>query len=298
MNQSKSKLENLKVRSKVIAAIRLFFEIKNFLEVETPILVKAPLPEKYIDAMKCSERYLVTSPEVYMKRLISNTTPRIFQISKCFRSGETGKLHNEEFSMLEWYQKDTNYFELLEVFQNLLSFVAAKIGFKDNFIYQGQKIDLSSIKKISVDAAFLKFANKKLESKPDDFDFDRLLVEKIEPELGKTNPTALYDYPATFCPMSKQKKDDYNRAERLEIYLCGIELANGCTEKTDYENQVKSLNEEQKRRKEMGKDDYPWPKEFLESFRKIPKCAGMALGIDRLVMLFTNSTDIKEVIAF
>ncbi len=293
-----SKTENLKCRADIINAIRSFFKSKNFLEVETPLLVDAPLPEKFIDAVKSGNQYLVTSPEVYMKQLISEKTPRIFQISKCFRVGEIGKLHSTEFSMLEWYRTDADYFDLIDDVQNLLKFVSEKIGFKDGFIYKNEKIKFDLFEKISVDKAFLKFADKKLETVPHDFEFDSLLVEKIESKLGRGNPTVLYDYPSNFCPMSKPKENNPDRAERLEIYVAGIELANGCTEKTNYEKQVKSLQEEQEARKELGKETYLWPEKFLESLKKMPECAGMALGIDRLVMLFTNATDIKDVIAF
>ena len=293
-----SKTENLKCRADIISAVRSFFKSENFLEVETPLLVDAPLPERFIDAVKSENQYLVTSPEVYMKRIISKECPKIFQISKCFRAGENGKLHSTEFSMLEWYRTDADYFDLIDDVQNLFKFVAEKIGFKDSFIYKDEKIDFDLFEKISVDEAFLKFAVKKLEVEPDDFEFDSLLVEKIEPKLGRGKPTVLYDYPSVFCPMSKPKKDNPDRAERLEIYVAGIELANGCTERTNYESQIKSLREEREARKKMGKEAYPWPVDFLESFKKMPECAGMALGIDRLVMLFTNATDIKDVIAF
>ncbi len=293
-----SKTENLKCRADIISAVRSFFKSENFLEVETPLLVDAPLPEKFIDAVKSGNQYLVTSPEVYMKRLISKKAPRIFQISKCFRAGEVGKLHNQEFSMLEWYRTDADYFDLIADAQNLFKFVAEKIGFKDSFIYRNEKINFDLFKKISVDEAFLKFADKKLDAEPDDFEFDSLLVEKIEPKLGSGKPTVLYDYPSVFCPMSKPKENNPDRAERLEIYVAGIELANGCTERTNYENQIKSLRDECEARKKMDKEVYPWPEDFLEAFKKMPECAGMALGIDRLVMLFTNATDIKDVIAF
>ena len=293
-----SKTENLKCRADIISAVRSFFKSKNFLEVETPLLVDAPLPEKFIDAVKSGNQYLVTSPEVYMKRLISKKTPRIFQISKCFRAGEIGKLHSTEFSMLEWYRTDADYFDLVTDAQTLFKFVAEKIGFKNSFIYRNEKINLDLFKKISVDEAFLKFADKKLEVEPDDFEFDSLLVEKVEPKLGHSYPTVLYDYPSVFCPMSKPKKNNPDRAERLEIYVAGIELANGCTERTNYENQIKSILAESEARKKMDKEVYPWPEDFLEDFREMPDCAGMALGIDRLVMLFTNAIDIKDVIAF
>jgi len=286
---------NLRRRVEIINAVRLFFEKEGFLEVETPQLVDAPIPERFIDAVKCGDQYFVPSPEVYMKRLISGKNPRIFQISKCFRAGETGKFHNEEFTMLEWYRTGADYFDLIDDALKLLKFVSEKIGFKDELVYKGDKINFN-FEEISVDDAFLKFAGKKLELQPDSFEFDKILVEKIEPKLGVESPTVLYDYPSAFCPMSKPKKENPSRAERLEIYVAGIELANGCTEETDYDEQVRKLKEEQKARKEMGKEVYPWPEEFLESIKKMPDCSGMALGIDRLAMLLCDANHIKEVI--
>ena len=292
------KTKNLKLRAEIITAARSFFCSEKFLEVDTPLLVDAPIAEKFIDAIRCGNQYLVTSPEVYMKQLVSEGCPRIFQISKCFRAGETGRLHRQEFSMLEWYRTDADYFDLVKDVQGLLIYITEKLGREKTIVYNGAELDLNSINKISVDDAFLEFADKKLEAEPDDFEFDSLLVEKIEPKLGFGCPAVLYDYPSVFCPMTKPKKNNPERAERLEIYAAGIELANGCTEKTNYEEQVKSLKKERVLRGEMGKDSYPWPKKFLKNFKNMPECAGMALGIDRLVMLFANAEDIKDVTTF
>ena len=286
---SKQKIHILKKRAEIISAIRSFFENQNFIEVETPLKTPAPLPEQNIDALKCGEFYLATSPEPYMKQLLAYGLNKIFQITKCFRNGETGDRHNVEFSMLEWYREDADYLSLIDDVKNLLDFICDKVDCS--------KIS-SDFEIISLDDAWKKFTGKPLDDVPDGFEFDKTMIEKIEPGLNSNMLTVITDFPACFSPMCKQKNDNPYRAERLEIYFNGIELGNGCTEQIDKEIQIKRLRDEQLAREQMGKDVYPWPSQFVDSLDYMPPSAGMALGIDRLIMILCGVDNIGDVIGF
>ncbi len=286
---SKQKIYTLKKRAKIISAIRSFFESENFIEVETPIRTPAPLPEQNIDALKCGEFYLATSPEPYMKQLIADGCEKIFQITKCFRNGEIGDKHNIEFTMLEWYRKDADYLKLIDDAKNLLNFICDKANCDKKF---------SDWEIIPLDDAWKKFAGTDLDDVPDGFEFDKTMVEKIEPDLPVNKPVVISDFPAVFSPMCKKKNDNPFRAERLEIYINGVELANGCTEQIDKKLQIKRLRDEQLERKKMGKDVYPWPEKFVGSLNNMPPSAGMALGIDRLIMILCNADKIEDVLTF
>ena len=285
----KQKIDILNTRAKIISAVRSFFESEHFVEVETPIRTPAPLPEQNIDALKCGNLYLATSPEPYMKRLIAGGMDKIFQITKCFRSGEKGKKHNVEFTMLEWYRKDAGYLKLIDDAKNLLDFVCGKINHDKIF---------SEWEIVSLDDAWENITGEKLDDNPNGFEFDKTMVEKIEPELNKNHPVVITDFPAIFSPMCKQKNDNPFRAERLEIYFNGFELANGCSEQIDKKIQIKRLRDEQTERRKMKKDVYPWPGEFVDSLDSMPPSAGMALGIDRLVMCLCGADNIEDVLTF
>ncbi len=286
---SQKKIDVLKSRAKIISAVRSFFESENFIEVETPLKTNAPLPEQNIDAVKCGDFFLATSPEPYMKRLVAGGFDKIFQITKCFREGEKGKKHNVEFTMLEWYRKNADYFNLIDDAKELLNYVCDKI--KADRIFSNWEI-------VSLDDIWKNITGRKLDNVPDAFDFDRTMVEKIEPQLIKKHPIVITDFPAAFSPMCKPKNDNPYRAERLEIYFKNIELGNGCTEQIDKKIQIKRLGDEQNERKKMGKDVYPWPAEFVDSLDYMPPAAGMAIGIDRLVMILCGIKNIEDVITF
>ena len=286
---SKQKIDLLKKRAKIISAIRSFFESKKFVEVETPIRTPAPLPEQNIDALKCGNFYLATSPEPYMKRLLAGGFDKIFQITKCFRNAEIGDKHNIEFTMLEWYRRDAGYLKLIDDVKNLLNFICDKANCNKIF---------SDCEIISLDDAWKEFTGTALDDIPDGFEFDKTMVEIIEPNLPENKPVVITDFPAVFSPMCKQKSDKPFRAERLEIYINGIELANGCTEQIDKNLQTKRLRDEQSKREKMGKDVYPWPDKFVDSLDNMPPSAGMALGIDRLIMILCGVNNIEDVLTF
>lgn len=283
-------------RSEIIRAARAFFHLEGFLEVETPILTSEPLPEANIEAIKTESGFLITSPEVYMKPLLAQGAQKIFQITKCFRKNEHGSRHREEFTMLEWYRAHSDYTQLKEDAIKLIRFIAEVLNTQT--IERGDReIDLfSNWEDIQVNAAYQKYAGHPTPT--DDFQFDEEMTRLIEPNLGWKTPTFLSDYPAKYCPMSAPCPNDPNLCQRFELYIGGLELANGCTELADWEKQRQNIETEQQRRAQNNMQPYPFPNTFLEAMKTFPPSAGTALGIDRLAMLFTNSPDIQSVLTF
>lgn len=290
---------NLHQRASIIQSVRSFFIEAGFLEVETPLRIPAPAPEAHIEAIASESWFLQTSPELCMKRLVASGYPRIFQISHCWRGGERGRRHLSEFTMLEWYRAEADYTQLMADCQGLLLAVAQACGTADSIQYQGHTIDLDrEWEKLSVATAFKQLGGKSMGDALQDDSFDEVMVERIEPTLGLSRPTILYDYPIERAALARPKPDDNTVAERFELYLAGLELANGFSELTDPLEQRSRFSAEEALRRSMGLTPYPTAEKFLADLAYMPPTAGIALGIDRLVMLFTDSTAIDEVVAF
>jgi len=286
-------------RAQAVQAVRAFFCARDVLEVETPVRMRAPLPERYIDAVPSGDAFLATSPEPHMKRLLAAGYQRIFQISKCFRHGERGRLHHPEFTMLEWYRAGADCAVLIDDVRALLQHVCRAVHGTEHFVFRGVKIALDAPwEMLSVDEAFARYAGRALEDTPDQAWFEETLVAKVEPQLGREAPAVLHGYPAAFCPMARTLAGAPHRAERCEVYIAGIELANGCAEETDAARQAAALRAEQALRAARGAEVYPWPDDFIAALPHLPPCAGMALGIDRLVMLLCDAACVADVIAF
>ena len=292
--------KNLQLRARIIEAIRGFFVDRDYLEVETPIRIPAPAPEAHIDAVESGDRFLQTSPELSMKRLLAAGIPRIFQICKCFRQGERGRLHLPEMTLLEWYRTNSNYLDMMDECEALINTVARKNGLKGNIlIYQGQEIKLAPPwPRISVSEAFEKLASMTLDHSLKADQFDEIMVEKIEPNLAKNRPVFLYDYPACRAALARLKPLDLEFAERFELYIGGLEICNAFSELADPVEQRERFNREMDLRRKAGKPVYPMPEQFLTALGNMPEAAGTALGIDRLVMLFSDSRQIDDVVAF
>ncbi len=291
--------KNLKLRARVLQTARAFFIKKDFLEVETPCRIPAPAPEIYVDAEISGNWFLQTSPELCMKRLLAAGYPRIFQICKCFRKNERGNRHLPELTMLEWYVSETDYSDMMDQTEDLVSFVAENIGCRNPLVFQEDKIDLKKpFIRMSVADAFNKFASIPLEKALMQNLFDELMAFEIEPNLGRKKAAFLYDYPASFASLACLKTDNPSLAQRFELYIAGLELCNGFTELTDHDEQRKRFEKEQNIRRKSGKTIYPMPDNFLESLKFMPAASGNALGIDRLVMLFADTTKIDDVVAF
>ncbi len=283
------------LRSEILHKIREFFHRRGFIEVETPFLLPYVIPESYIDAIKAENGFLHTSPELCMKLLLGLGYEKIFQICKCFRKGEKGKLHLPEFTMLEWYHVGIDYNTLMQECESLIVFLCKELFGKEKIRYKNTEISLTPPwERITVNEAFKRYASVSLQDAINKGLFEETMVYEIEPNLGIKKPTFLKDYPVSMAALSKIKD---NHAERFELYICGLELANGYTELTDMEEMKKRLEIENKKRKALKKETYPIPKPFFLKVKYLPECSGIALGIDRLVMLLCNEENINNVVA-
>ncbi len=290
---------NLWLRAQIIQAVRTFFIDNDYLEVETPCRIPAPAPEAHIDAEVSGDWFLHTSPELCMKRLIAAGYPRIFQICRCFRQKERGSKHLPEMTLLEWYAAGHNYFNMMDQCEELIRFVAFRAGFKNFLVYQGNRIDLNPPwPRMSVTDAFEKFSSVSMETAMLQDRFDQVTAFDIEPNLGYGKPLFLYDYPASAASLARLKPENRSMAERFELYISGMELCNAFSELTDPLEQRTRFENEQKNRSKFGLQAYPLPEKFLDSLQYMPEASGSALGMDRLVMLFADTTRIDDVVAF
>ena len=293
------KTQALSLRAVLIQNIRQFFIQHHFLEIETPLRIPSPAPEEHIEAIPSGDWFLQTSPELCMKRLLAAGYPRIFQISKCFREAERGSKHLPEFTMLEWYVAQFDYYQLMEQCEAMLITALKDMGHTQDIIWQNNKINLASPwERISVADAFSKYAPTGLQEALHQDRFDEILVEYIEPRLGIDRPTFIYDYPAKLAALAKIKKSDPNVAERFELYIGGLELANGFSELTDAREQRQRFEEALELRAAKNWAHYPMTEKFLTAMEHLPPCAGIALGIDRLAMILANADKIDDVVAF
>ncbi len=299
MAHLRAKRENLKVRAAVVEGIRRFFAGRGYLEVSTPVRIPAPAPEPHIDAIPSHGWFLQTSPEIAMKRLLAAGYGRIFQVCPCFRLDERGSRHLSEFTLLEWYADGADYRDMMAECEDLVLFVSRHLGRGDRIDFRGQPIDLAGPwERITVDEAFRKYAGRTAEEALRTGSFDEDIAFSVEPALRKDRPVILYDYPASQASLARLKETDPSVAERFECYISGMELANAFTELTDPAEQRERFVRDREERKRAGKTDYPLPESFLEELRRMPPSSGVALGVDRLVMLFTGAASIDDVVPF
>ena len=288
----------LESRAALVQEIRLFFHEGGYLEVETPLRIPSPTPESHIDAIPSDEWFLNTSPELCMKRMLAAGYARIFQICRCWRSGERGVLHLPEFTMLEWYRAGAGYLDLMEECEALVRRAAGARG-GERIVFRGREIDVRSPwDRISVRDAFLRYGGMPMEQALELDLFDEVMVREIEPRLGLERPAFIHDYPAERGALARLKADDPAVAERFELYMGGLELANAFSELTDPREQRDRFLAEQEFRRATGKTVYPLPEKFLADLPAMPPSAGIALGIDRLVMVLLDAASLDEVVAF
>ena len=292
-------LENLKKRSLIIELTRDFFRSMDFIEVETPLRCPSVIPEAHIDPVTSQGAYLQASPELCMKRLLARGADKIFQICKCFRQGERGQRHLPEFTLLEWYAVHQTYEDLMVQCQGLLRHIAQGLGTPGCIVYQGASLDLTdAFERITVAGAFGRFSGVSLNQALDAGRFDEIISFDIEPHLGTSRPCFLYDYPISMASLSAAHPEKPDTAQRFEMYVAGIELANGFTELTDPQCQRKRFETENELRVRQGHTKLTLPEKFLSDLALMPPAAGIALGMDRLVMLFCDAPDIEQVVAF
>lgn len=289
----------LEKRAQILQVVRKFFQERGYLEVETPYRIPAPAPESHIDPIPSEDWFLHSSPELCMKRMLAAGYERIFQICHCWRKGERGAIHHPEFTLLEWYRKDADYLGLMEECEAFILFVALGVGLGDHVTYQGLKIDITPPwERLTVEEAFRRHAGISVREALQKGLFDEVMVERIEPQLGVRKPTFLYDYPSERRSLSRIKSGEPSLAERFEIYIGGLELANAFTELNDPIEQRRLFQSEMETRQALGRGVFPMPEKFLEELETMPPSAGVALGVDRLVMVLLDAQTIDEVVAF
>lgn len=293
------RINNLKLRAKIIRAIRTYFESDGFLEVETPLRIPANAPEEHIEPCRSGELYLQTSPELCMKRLLCRGHDKIFQISRCWRSGERGSKHIPEFTMLEWYRSNSNYAALMKDCELLLQFVSKECLSTNTVRYNSTDIVLDDVfTRLTVRDAFTEYADVTMENAVRDGSFDEIMVTQIEPALIQNKPALLVDYPIEMAALARPKAEDPTVAERFELYAGGLELANGFSELNDPVEQRLRFLEANRKREHNGLPPLPLPEPFLRELSLMPPSAGIALGVDRLVMLCAGAAQIDKVVAF
>lgn len=289
----------LKLRQEVFRAVRRFFRQEGFIEVETPLRLRTPAPERHIDHVECGEHFLQASPELHMKRLLCAGYDRIFQICKCFRNGERSDLHLPEFTMLEWYQADADYWFLMEQTEALVRFIRRETAGRGPVFFRKAEIDLASpFYKLRLADAFRNIAGSDMEEALSEDRFEETLCFSIEPNLRKDRPVFLHGYPLAHTPLAKNIPDRPGEAQRFELYLGGIEICNGYTELTDPSLQTIRFMEENIARIRCGRAGIPMPERFLADLHAMPEAAGCALGLDRLVMVLGDAPAIDDVVAF
>ena len=299
-------LEKYLVRERVIDTIRSFFKKQGFHEVFTPILVPVPSIEPNLEVFETQLRtstgkkrrgFLILSPEYSIKKLLAGGVGNCFEITRCFRNEEeVSLLHNPEFTMLEWYRVGANYNDIMRDFENLF----LKIIGKEKLTYQGEIYDLSlPWPRISFEEAFKKYAAKNVEDVNDE-DFYKVFFNKVEPALAINHkPFFIYDYPISQAALARKSAKDPRFAERFEVFVAGIELGNCFSELTDYKEQKERFEKEKTLRQAQGKTDYPIDEDLIDALKEgIPQVSGIAVGVDRLIMLAAAAPSISDIIAF
>jgi lysyl-tRNA synthetase class 2 len=306
------------------SALRRFFEGEGYAEVETPLLVPAPGMEPHITAFtvpfipeteigRARDLYLHTSPEYAMKRLLADGAGPIFQICKVFRNGEVSRAHNPEFTLLEFYRPHADYQWIMADLERALAEAERAVGGSE-FFFQRLPFDRVTVREALLretgidlhrcpDAASLARAAAATGMRVDPADgFDdvlfRVFLERVEPKLGLERATYLIDYPAPMASLARLKPDDPSVAERFELYARGLELANGFSELNDAPEQRRRLEEEQATRRAKGRPVYAIDERFVEAVGRMPPSGGVAVGLDRVLMLILGLERIDEVLLF
>jgi lysyl-tRNA synthetase class 2 len=313
----------LRRRAACLAAIRAFFDGRGYLEAQVPHRVRLPGLEPHLVPVASGERFLITSPEYHMKRLLAGGLERIYSLGPCWRGEEEGPQHLGEFTMLEWYRAFSTLDELMEEAEELLRRIAIAMRRTTSIRYAGRPLELGRRFERLAFAAALKLhagldaagvtdvdvLRQRAEAAGigpfgDGESFDavasRILVERVEPALARSpTPVFLHDFPAPLCALARLSPGDPTVAERFELYAGGLELANAFGELTDPEEQRRRLEQDLNVRRAAGGPDLAIDERFLAALAEgIPPSAGIALGVDRLVMLLVDAPDIRHVVAF
>jgi len=292
-------LRVLELRAALLAAIRHFFEERDFVEVETPALVPSPGLDAHLAAFEVrgpkgdSAGWLATSPEYQMKRLLCAGAQRIFQLCRSYRSEEHGRHHEREFTMLEWYRAHATSDDVIRDTEELLAFLADALAEK-----RGQSPLSGPWQRVSVEQALRAHANVEIGALiADEERFFRVWAEEVQPHLGSERPVVVTDWPPSMASLARLKPN--GMADRFEAFFQGVELCNGFGELTDAEEQRRRFERDQAQREAAGAPVYPVDRRFLEDLnRGMPESGGNALGVDRLLMLLVGADSIQAVMPF
>ena len=295
----------LRLRAKLLARIRNFFDSRGVLEVETPVLGHATVTDPYIHSIRAGECFLQTSPEYAMKRLLAAGSGPIFQICKAFRAEENGARHNAEFTMLEWYRPRFDHRDLMDEVDLLLREVVGtdvaerqtyEAVFQHHVGANPHRADAEELERAGRDRGVSVEARSGLCR--EDW-LNLLMAQVIEPHLGHEAPTFVYDYPVGLAALARIRPGDPPVAERFEVYFRGMELANGYHELTDAREQRERFKRDIETRRELGYDDVePDSRLLLALEAGMPASAGVALGVDRLVMIAASARSLGDVLSF
>ncbi len=294
----------LLLRAKILAKVRDFFAKRGILEVETPLLCKATNPAPYLSNFYCDNLYLQTSPEFAMKKLLAAGSGDIYQICKAFRKEEFGRLHNPEFTMLEWYRINFDHHDLMDEVEELLKYTinsskASRYSYQEicekYLKLNPHKITVKKLKQLAKENDLL------VAGISDDRDtwLQLLFTHLVEPNLGIKQPVFIYDFPASQAMLAKIRHHGKIKvASRFEVYYRGIELANGFHELSNPREQLRRFNLDVKKRCELNLPKIEIDYDFLAILSKIPRCSGVAVGFDRLLLLAAKTTSLNEILCF
>ncbi|WP_174849546.1 elongation factor P--(R)-beta-lysine ligase [Yersinia artesiana] len=313
--QPSAPIANLLKRAAIMAEIRRFFADRGVLEVETPTMSQAtvtdihlvPFQTRFVGpgAADGLTLYMMTSPEYHMKRLLAAGSGSIYQLGRSFRNEEAGRHHNPEFTMLEWYRPHYDMYRLMDEVDDLLQQIL-DCDSSERLSYQQAFLRHLDIDPLSADKAQLREAAAKLDlSNIADTEEDRdtllqlLFTVGVEPHIGRDKPAFVYHFPASQASLAVISTEDHRVAERFEVYFKGIELANGFHELTDGDEQLKRFEQDNRSREKRGLPQHPIDMNLIDALKHgLPDCSGVALGVDRLVMLALGAEKLSDVIAF
>ncbi len=306
-------LDNLRRRAEILAVIRRFFAERGVLEVETPVMARAGSTDPHLDSFlsryegpgTVRSLYLQTSPEFHMKRLLAAGSGPIYQISRAFRNGESGSRHNPEFAMLEWYRPGFEHHRLMDEVEALIGQVldcppARRCSYRALF-QQHLQIDPHDAALAELRRLAQHYSGCDMAQADRDGCLDLLISHVIEPKLGREHPQFVYDFPASQAALARIREDEQGTAVacRFELYVQGMELANGYHELTDAEEQTRRFAADNAQRQALGKPPVTVDEQLVAALAAgLPDCAGVALGVDRLVMLALGTQQLQEVVAF
>ncbi|CNB57992.1 elongation factor P--(R)-beta-lysine ligase [Yersinia intermedia] len=313
--QPSAPIANLLKRAAIMAEIRRFFADRGVLEVETPTMSQATVTDVHLvpfqtrfvgpGAADGLTLYMMTSPEYHMKRLLAAGSGSIYQLGRSFRNEEAGRHHNPEFTMLEWYRPHYDMYRLMNEVDDLLQQIL-DCNSAETLSYQQAFLRHLDIDPLSADKAQLREAAAKLDlSNIADTEEDRdtllqlLFTVGVEPHIGRDKPAFVYHFPASQASLAEISTEDHRVAERFEVYFKGIELANGFHELTDGDEQLQRFEQDNRIRAKRGLPQNPIDMNLIAALKQgLPDCSGVALGVDRLVMLKLGAERLDDVIAF